>query len=230
MVTEFEDTYHRLILIDPPLRRRWLLGRQPASVSPAHWWLALIEAAIWDLRSRNRGWPASRPRADIALAACLIDWALEQGFPLERAVGELTELIAIALDAGQQVDDLPANARPDAVARRALNGFAMTREQAITRAASLRATPLTEEDLVQPGEGMAAWQALAQTEDYRDYHRLLNIDRMLTDLTPLVDLIADGDLAAEVRAWLSVQPDLDPVPTVVALRPGETTVDPSQAD
>jgi hypothetical protein len=53
---------------------------------------------------------------------------------------------------------------------------------------------------------------------------------MLTDITPLVDLIADGDLAAEVRAWLRVQPDLDPVPTVVTLRPEETTVDPGQAD
>jgi hypothetical protein len=90
-----------------------------------------------------------------------------------------------------------------------------------------RATPLTEEDLAQPGEDLTAWRALTLTKDYRDYHRLLNIDRMLTDLTPVVELIADADLATEVRMWLGIQPELNPVPTLSCSTPGRP-VNPSQ--
>jgi hypothetical protein len=224
-VTDFEDTYYQLILIDPRLRRRWLLDHQPPSVSPAHWWLALIESAISDLRQQNLGRLATRPRADVALAAALIDWALEHRYPLHLAIGQLTQLTRLALDAGQQIADLPANAQPDAIARRALDGFVMTRQHAITRAASLRAVPISADDFYQPGEGLARWQALTQTEDYRDYHQLLDIDRMLTDLTPLLDRIIDADLATDLRTWLRAQPDLDPVPTTItytASSPGQT--------
>ena len=229
-MTEFEDIYHRLILIDPPLRRRWLRDHQPPSVSPAHWWLALIEAAISDLHQQNRGWPAIRPRADIALAAALIDWALEQGFPLNVAIGQLTQLTRLALAAGQQLADLPANAQPDAMTRRALDGFAMSRQHAITRAASLRARPLSAEDFAQPGEELAGWLALALTEDYRDYHQLLNIDRMLTDLAPLLGLITDADLASGLRAWLETQADLDPVPTTIKPDITHTPPNPNQTN
>jgi hypothetical protein len=226
-LTAFEETYYHLITLDPALRKEWLLSRQPADVSSGHWWYALIDSAVTDVRRQHRESLATRPRADQTLAASLIDWALEQGFPVEIAVEKLAELVSIALDAGQRVEDLPPNAQPDTIVRRALDGFAMTRQQAITRAASLRAKPLTEDDLYQPGEGWAIFQALAQTDDYRDYHRLLNIDRMLTHLTRFIDLIADPDLASELRAWLAVRSDLDPVSTVIML-PGRPTTDPSQ--
>jgi hypothetical protein len=42
---------------------------------------------------------------------------------------------------------------------------------------------------------------------------------MLSDFTPLVDLITNADRAAEIRARLSIAPDLEPVPTVVELHP-----------
>nr|WTA68155.1 hypothetical protein OHB51_02985 [Micromonospora sp. NBC_00855] len=215
-MTEFEDTYRGLLLIDPPLRRQWLLDRKPASVSHAHWWIALIDAATSDVHRQHCGWPSHRPCADMPLAVFLIDLASEHGFPTEVAVAQLASLITIALDTGQRVQDLPASARPDAVARRAVDSFGMTREQAAARAASLRATPLTEEDFVQPGEDwQARWEALAVTDDYQDYHRLLNINRVLTDLVPLVDHMTDAHLVTDVQAWLQVLTELDPVPEVI---------------
>ena len=118
-MTEHEEFYRRLIELDPPLRRQWLLERRPASASPAQWWLSLIDSAVSDVRHQFRGWPAERPRADLTLAAALIDSALDDAFPLDRAVEKLTELTRLALDAGHQVHDLPAYfpsggaARPD---------------------------------------------------------------------------------------------------------------------
>ncbi|WP_435209263.1 hypothetical protein [Micromonospora sp. bgisy143] len=221
-MTEFEGTYRRLLLIDPPLRRQWLLDRKPASVSPVHWWFALIDQATSDVRRQHCGWPHHRPHADMPLAVFLIDLASEHGFPTELGAEQLASLITIALNAGQRVQDLPASARPDTVARRAVDSFGMTREQAAARAASLRATPLTEDDFVQPGEDwQARWQALTVTDDYQDYHRLLNIERILTDLAPLVDYMTDARLVADVQAWLQVLAELDPAPEVTT--PSEQT-------
>ncbi|MGC4874929.1 hypothetical protein ACLQ26_01505 [Micromonospora sp. DT43] len=223
-MTELEDTYRGLLLIDPPLGRQWLLDRKPASVSSAHWWIALIDLATSDVRRQHRGWPSHRTRADMPLAVFLIDLALEHGFPMELAVGPLASLITLTLDAGQRVQDLPASARPDAVAQRAVDSFGMTREQAVARAASLRATPLIEDDFVQPGEAwQVRWQALTVTDDYQGYHRLLNIGRILTDLAPLVDYMTDAHLVADVEAWLQVLTELDPVPEVIT--PSERTLE-----
>ncbi|GIF63464.1 hypothetical protein Ais01nite_14990 [Asanoa ishikariensis] len=216
-MTPFEESYYHLILLDPALRKGWLLDNRPADVSPAHWWFSLIDSAVSDVRHQHLGFASTRPQADQALAAALIDWALERPFPLVIAVQRLAQLLSIAFDAGQMVEELPVNVRPDAIARLALDGFAMTREHAIARAASLRAKPLTEDDLYQPGQDPAIFEALTQTDDYRDYHRLFDFDRMLTCLAPFVDLIADPDLAGELRRWLAVQPDLDPVPTAIML-------------
>ncbi|MFG3559017.1 hypothetical protein ACGGAQ_32050 [Micromonospora sp. NPDC047557] len=221
-MTELEGTYRGLLLIDPPLRRQWLLDRKPASVSPVHWWLALIDLAASDVRRQHCGWPSHQPGADMSLAVFLIDLASEHGFPTDLAIEQLASLIRIALDAGQRVQDLPASARPDTVARRAVDSFGMTREQAVSRAASLRAIPLTEDDFVHPGEDwQTRWQALTVTADYQDYHRLLNIDRILTNLAPLVDYMTDAHLVADVQAWLQVLTELDPVPEVIT--PSEQT-------
>jgi hypothetical protein len=115
------------------------------------------------------------------------------------------------------VEELPENAKPDALTRLAVDGFGMTRGHALARADALRQIPLTEDDYVQPGEDVGSrLRELAQTDDYRDYHQLLGINRMLDDLRPLVELITDPDLAAEIRAWLEVQPQLDPVPEIDA--------------
>ncbi|MET8203086.1 hypothetical protein [Micromonospora taraxaci] len=210
-MTELEGTYRGLLLTDPPLRRQWLLDRKPEAVSNEYWWLALIDSATLDVLRQHRGWPTHRPQADMPLAVFLIDLASDHGFPMEMAVARLTSLITIALDAGQRVQELPASARPDTVARKAVDRFGMTREQAAARAAILRAIPLTEEDFIQPGEDwQARWEALTVTDDYQDYHRLLAIERILTDLAPLVEHMTDACLVADVRAWLRVLPELDP--------------------
>jgi hypothetical protein len=106
------------------------------------------------------------------------------------------------------------------VVRRALNGFAMTRSQAITRAARLRAKPVSDEDYVRPGEDVAELlRALRAIDDYKDYHRLLDIQRMLNDLGPITGLITDADIAAELAEWLRISAELDPVPTGAAAAP-----------
>ncbi|MGA4728477.1 hypothetical protein ACWEOS_24625 [Micromonospora taraxaci] len=210
-MTELEGTYRGLLLTDPPLRGQWLLDRKPKAVSNVYWWLALIDSATSDVRRQHRGWPTHRPHADMPLAVFLIDLASDHGFPMEMAVAHLTSLITIALGAGQRVQELPTSARPDTIARKAVDSFGMTREQAAARAAALRAIPLTEEDFVQPGEDwQARWEALTVTDDYQDYHRLLAIERILTDLAPLVEHMTDACLVADVRAWLRVLPELDP--------------------
>ncbi|GAA4369427.1 hypothetical protein GCM10023088_19630 [Actinomadura verrucosospora] len=207
-MTDF--VFYRLLDIDPPLRKQWLLDNQPSNISPFHWWLSLVEAGVRDVRWQRAGWPLQRPAADMELAASLIEWALEQGFPLAHAVEDLVWLSLAALEAGDEIADLPEVLRPDGIARRVLGGFTMSRQEAVDRAAHLRSIPLTEDDFARPGEDIGAMlRALAQTDEYRDTHRLIDMQRALTGLAPIVGLIADTGLAAEVRAWLGVVPDLD---------------------
>ncbi|MEV4004567.1 hypothetical protein [Actinomadura sp. NPDC049753] len=207
-MTDFE--FHRLLEIDPPLRRQWLLDHRPPNVSTFHWWLYLIESAVQDVRWQRMGWPLRRPAADVELAASLIEWALEQGFPLAHAVEDLAWLSLSALEAGDEIADLPEVLRPDGIAQRVLGGFTMSRQEAVDRAARLRSIPVTEDDFARPGEDIGAMlRALAETDEYRDTHRLIDMQRALTGLAPIVGLIGDTGLAAEVRAWLGVVPDLD---------------------
>ncbi len=220
-MTDFEDFYHDLIHTDPASRKAWLLVHFPADVSPAHQWLALIDAAVSDVRNEQRARAATPPRADGELAASLIDWALEHGYPLSRAIAHLVELRTTILAAGQPPEHLPANLQPNNVVRRALDGFAMTRPQALARAAHLRDQPLTDADYVRPGENVAeVLQTLRGTDDYQDYDRLLDIQRMLNDIEPLAKLVTDADLAAELAEWLRITAELDPVSSVVITRNG----------
>lgn len=212
-MTDFEDTYRQLLQVDPSHQRRWLLDQQPVDISLAHWWLAFIDNAVSDVRHAREGWPQSRPRADTELAAALIDWALEDNFPIEFAIENLVQLITIALADGRRPDALPTNAQPDNIARQALTRFGFTRAEAVARAEELRSRPVTDDDFVQPGENTTeTLRLLSATDDYKDYHRLLGIQRMLNNLKPITSLLTDTDLAAELEAWLQVLPELDPVP------------------
>lgn len=220
-MTDYEDFYRHLIHTDPASRKAWLIEHFAADVSLVHQWLALIDSAISDVRYEQRGWETTRPRADGELAASMIDWALEQGYPIDLAVRHLVELRTLMLVAGQPPERLPANLRPDNIVRRALDGFAMTRSQALTRAAHLRDRPLTEADFMRPGENVAeVLQALEGTDDYQDYHRLLGIQRMLNDIEPLAEHVTEADLAADLAEWLRITTELDPVPSVVITRDG----------
>ncbi|MEV4255115.1 hypothetical protein AB0J52_18325 [Spirillospora sp. NPDC049652] len=212
-MTEFEDTYRHLLSLDTPLRREWLVSRWPAGVSTVHWWLALIERGVADVRRQRLGLPAPEPRGDVGLAASLIEWALDEGFPPAHAVGPLVQLATVSLGSGDRIEDLPAAVRPDGIARLALGSVPMSRREALDRAARLRAIPITEDDFVKPGEDITErLRAISQTDDYRDYHRLLDIARMLADLTPIIDLIKDAELVARLQDWTAALPDLDPVP------------------
>jgi hypothetical protein len=222
-VTDFEDFYRQLLLTSPSVRRQWLVDHWPSAVSPAHWWFALIDSAVSDVRYEQQGRPRTRPRADVELAASLIDWALEHDFPIEYAVGNLVQLTTITLTAGGRPDLLPVNVRPDNVARQALKRFGFTRPEATARAAELRAKPIGDDDYARPGENVAeSLRLLSITDDYKDYHGLLGIQRMLNDLKPIVDLITNPDLAAELARWLNTLPELDPVPAEAAGSPAAT--------
>ncbi|MEV0134549.1 hypothetical protein AB0H83_39580 [Dactylosporangium sp. NPDC050688] len=225
-MTDFEDLYRHLLATDQSVRKQWLLDHQSTSVSAAHWWLALIDSAVSDVRHEQQGRPRTRPRADLDLAAALIDWALEQNFPIDIAVGNLVQLTTAGLAAGRRPDLLPANVRPDSIAGQALRKFGFTRPRAMARAAELRAKPITDDDYVKPGENVAeSFRLLSGTDDYQDYHRLLGIQRMLHDLKPVMHLLTDTNLSAELAAWLNILPELDPFPTdperlgVVSARP-----------
>jgi hypothetical protein len=146
-LTEFEDRYRRLIATDPARRKPWLAAQLSTEATPAFRWVGLIEAAVSDVLWTLEGQPVlGRPRADIELAADLIDWALEDGYPVEHAIEQLALLVRAAVNAGQHVEDLPPILRPDNVLRLALQRMPLTRDHALTRAAELRAIPLTEDD------------------------------------------------------------------------------------
>lgn len=212
-MTDFKDTYRQLLQVDSAHQRRWLLDHRPAEIPLAHWWLTFIDAAVADVRYTHKGWPQTRPRAGTELAAALIDWALKENFPTEYAIENLVQLIMIAFAAGRDLDALPTNAQPDNVARQALTQFGFTRAEAVARAAELRSRPATDDDLVQPGENISeSLRLLSATSDYKDYHRLLCIQRMLNDLKPVTGFLTDTDLAADLGAWFKVLPELDPVP------------------
>lgn len=165
-----------------------------------------------NLHYAQRGWRQAGPR-DIELAAALIDWALEENFPIDLAIKYLIQLITIALAAGRHPDALPANAQPDNVARQALMRFGFTRAEAVSRAGELRSKPYTDDDFPQPGEDSSEnFRLLSATDDYKDYHRPLGIQRMLDNLQSIAGLLTDRNLAAELDAWLEVLPELDPVP------------------
>ena len=226
-MTEFEDFYRKLVRTASSNRKRWLLDHRPTSVPSALWWFGLIDAAVSDVRHEQQGWPSNRPRADTALAASLIDWALEENFPIEHAINNLIQLTMLALASGRRTDLLPANAQPNNVARQALTRFGFTRAQAIARAADLRSKPISDDDYVQPGEDFAErLRLLSLTDDYKDYHRILGIHRMLDDLKPIGHLITDPELATDLAAWLEIMPELDPVPVDTA---GSPPIDPGPA-
>lgn len=163
-----------------------LIGRRPAGDSPAQWWLPLIDTAASDVRHDRLGLPRTRPRADTDLALTLIDRALADGFPIEIAVPYLVTL-----------------ARPDDAARTALTRIGADRAAALARAAELRARPGHDE----PG---ASYRQIAATADHRDYHRLLGIQRILTELAAVADRIEDPGLAAGLAAWQAVRDGLTP--------------------
>ncbi|MEV4131940.1 hypothetical protein AB0J72_07220 [Dactylosporangium sp. NPDC049742] len=208
------DLIRDLIATDPARRHQWLLAHRPADHQPVYWWLSLIDSAVADVRYDHLGLPRNRPRADVFLAAAVIDWALDDGYPIQYAVRELVHLRTLA-----PAIALPAILHPDEVARRALDGFRFTRADAAARAARLRALPVTEDDFIQPGEAASEtsrrFEELRGTDDYRDHHQLVAIEQMLGDLRPIVADITDAALAAEVAAWLDVLPDLDLTPDAV---------------
>jgi hypothetical protein len=219
-MTDFEDFYRHLIQTDPSARKAWLIDHFPTGVSAVHQWLALIDAALSDVRREQQGRMGTSPRADIGLAASLIDWALDHGYPIAPAVGQLVQLTTMMLAAGRQLDQLPTDLHPDNVVRRALNGFGITQPQAIARAAQLRAKPVSADDYARPGEDVTELlQAIRATDDYKDYHRLLDIQRMLDDIGPITSLVTDADLAAELAGWLRIAAELDPVPTDATAAP-----------
>ncbi|MEV0569863.1 hypothetical protein [Dactylosporangium sp. NPDC050588] len=208
------DLIPGLIATDPAHRHQWLLAHRPADAPPLYRWLSLIESAVADVRFDALGLPRNRPRADVGLAAAIIGWALEDGYPVESAVRELVRLRSLAPALA-----LPAILQPDAVARLTLDAFPFSRADAIAAAARLRALPVTDDDFVQPGESAAEtsrrFEELRGTDDYRDHHRLVDIERMLGDLRPIVADITDAALAAEAAAWLDVLPELDLTPDAV---------------
>jgi hypothetical protein len=105
--------------------------------------------------------------------------------------------------------------------------FGFTRSQAVARAAELRAKPATDADYSRPGEDPAEvrrrFRLLSVTDDYKDYHRLLSIQRMLGDLQRIRHLITDADVSAELAAWSNLVAELDPFPAAT----GVTTDDES---
>ncbi|MGI5182924.1 hypothetical protein ACQEVZ_42375 [Dactylosporangium sp. CA-152071] len=208
------DLIPDLIATDPARRHQWLLAHRSADVPPVYRWLSLIESAVADVHFDRLRLPRNRPRADVALAAAVISWALEDGYPVEFAVRELVHLRSLA-----PAIALPAILHPDEVARRALDAFGFSRADAVAAAARLRALPVTDNDFIQPGESASEmsrrFEELCGTDDYRDHHQLVAIERMLGDLRPIVSDITDTTLAAEVAAWLDVLPDLDLTPDAV---------------
>ncbi|MFD0692033.1 hypothetical protein [Actinomadura fibrosa] len=202
----------RLADLDPSSRRQWLLDHQPVGVSPFHWWLGLIEAAVQCVRYRWAGWRFDGPAVDMEVVALLVECALGRGLPLVHAVDDLVLLSRSALEAGYAMTELPAILRPDEIAQRTLGGFPMSRQEAADRAAHLRSITLTEDDFVRPGEDIAvSLRDLSGTDEYRSARELLDMERALTRIAPIVDLIVDAGLAAEVRAWRDVVPDLETV-------------------
>src|SRR2546423_2031041 len=65
-MTDFEDFYLQLLQMDPTLRRRWLLEQRPVELSRTHWWFALIDSDLLDVRREQEGRPRTCSRADAA--------------------------------------------------------------------------------------------------------------------------------------------------------------------
>jgi hypothetical protein len=119
-LTEVQETYLRLLSVEPEARREWLLERQPAG--SVRWWTSLIDSAVSDVRSQRR--------ADPELVEFLAALGAEHGLPPKYAVRALAELVSLV--------GRPA---PDDIALLALDHFGMSRDQAVARAAELHAQP-----------------------------------------------------------------------------------------
>lgn len=186
-MTAHEEEYQELRSLGPHDRRSWLLNHAPTS-NRGHWWLALIEHAQFDASPR-RSLSPDRERANLELAVELIEDAQDDGMPPYYAASRLALLASAILKSDRELADVPDAIQPDNLAKRILDTFRLSADQAVLVASRLRGAGRDE-------------PATAESDALRE------IDWLLPDLGMLSGHITDAATKVAVSQWLAVSSGL----------------------
>jgi hypothetical protein len=168
-----------LLRLDPASREEWLDRHQPASEERVNWWLYLLLGIGFQIA----GQPAQQ-REWVQLSLWLLDAGHARGVLTDAHYAEKRAYFALDMRRKAAIDaDLPS---ADDIVRACLQAIQLTPEQAAIRQAGLdpASVPL---DLLEGSRQAKNLVSAAQ---------------------PHLDLVADEQLAGQLRDWIRAKPRL----------------------
>lgn len=192
---------------DPSLVAEWVSSELPLA-SRGGWCLAMLDDALTDTFPGNDG-SSEDFRVRLQLAVILLELAEESHTVQDRVICEW--YIRFAREAIEKgLDAVPRSMTPDAVSRRALGLFQLTRQQAVMVAADQRAAALRALSDSPPGSN-AGRPAPAEAK------QLTLIKSLMRSLVPILDKVSDRVSSDEIRSWLDIREELALGPEVARL-------------
>ncbi|MGH3171824.1 MAG: hypothetical protein ACRDN0_38935 [Trebonia sp.] len=188
----------RLRASDPPTAAEWIRNEIPPAIRGG-WCLSMLDNALTDTFPGNHE-SAGDFQTRLGLAVVLLRLAEEPHTVQQQFICEWH--IRFAREAIEKgLETVPESMTPDAVSRRALGLFQLTRQQALITASAERAAELRALSGV-PAEDAAPRPATAEAR------QLTLIRSLLPSLEWMIDKISDRESADEIRSWLDVREDL----------------------
>jgi hypothetical protein len=192
---------------NPSLVAEWVISELPLA-SRGGWCLAMLEDALTDTFPGNDE-STEDFGARLQLAVILLELAEESHTIQDRIICEWYSRFAReAIEKG--LDAVPESMTPNAVSRRALELFQLTRQQAVMVAADQRAAALralsdspTGSDVGRPASAEAKQLAL--------------IKSLMRSLVPILDKVSDHVSSDEICSWLDIREELALGPEVARL-------------
>jgi hypothetical protein len=192
---------------DPSLVAEWVSAELPLA-SRGGWCLAMLDDALTDTFPGNDG-SSEDFRVRLQLAVVLLELAEESHTVQDRPICEW--YIRFAREAIEKgLDEVPESMTPNAVSRRALGLFQLTRQQAVMVAAAQRAEALrapsdspSRPDVARPAPPEA--------------RQLTLIRSLMRSLVPILGEVSDRVSSDEIRSWLDIREELALGPEVARL-------------
>jgi hypothetical protein len=192
---------------NPSLVAEWVSGELPLA-SRGGWYLAMLDDALTDTFPGNDG-SSEDFRVRLQLAVILLELAEESHIVQDRVICEW--YIRFAREAIEKgLDAVPGSMTPNAVTRRALGLFQLTRQQAVMVAADQRAAALRALSDSPPGSDVGR-PAPAEAK------QLTLIKSLMRSLVPILDKVSDRVSSDEIRSWLDIREELALGPVVARL-------------
>jgi hypothetical protein len=201
---------------DPSLVAEWVSSELPLA-SRGGWCLAMLDDALTDTFPGNDG-SSEDFRVRLQLAVILLELAEESHTVQDAEESHTVQdrvicewYIRFAREAiEKELDAVPGSMTPNAISRRALGLFQLTRQQAVMVAADQRAAALRALSDSPPGSD-AGRPAAAEAK------QLTLIKSLMWSLVPILDKVSDRVSSDEIRSWLDIREELALGPEVARL-------------